>query len=176
MKRHLTLISLKDLVLCFQPINRMILLPHHIFLLFVHPTQLHFMSLHVLSHREMIQPSIILKRTSSNKQLVWNLFNLWRSEQSCPAGGLGKRKSLLSLHATYGAAAESLLTASIAFVGWALGINRPQSSEGLEHAQLNIKPLTKVTLHSCLVNTTAPKPFEFLFLVLRIERVVLEAI
>lgn len=131
--------------------------------------QLHFMPLCVLPHREVIGPSIILKRISSKKPLVWNLLHLWRSEQSCSAGGSGKMKSLFNLNVTYKAAADSLPTASIVPVGWALGINRPQSPAGLEHAQLNVKSLTKVALHSHLANHTAARPFGFLLFVLRIE-------
>lgn len=133
------------------------------------PPQLHFMPLCVLPHREMIGPSIILKRISNKKQLVWNLLHLWTSEQSCSAGGLGKLKSLFSPNATYGAVADSLPTASIISVGWALGINRPQSPVGLEYAQLNVKSLTKVALNSNLVNHTSAKPFGFLLFVPRIE-------
>lgn len=147
----------------------MILFPHNIFLHFVYPPQLHFMPLCVLPHREMIGPSIILKRISNKKQLAWNLLHLWTSEQSCSAGGSGKLKSLFSPNATYGAAADSLPTASIISVVWALGINRPQSPVGLEYAQLNVKSLTKVALNSNLVNHTSAKPFGFLLFVRRIE-------
>ena len=108
----------------------MILFLRNIFLHFVYLPQLHFVPLCVLPHGEMIAPSIILKRISSKKQLVWNLLHLWRSEQSCSTGVLGKMKSLFSLNATYGAAADSLPTASIISVGWALGINRPQFPSG----------------------------------------------
>lgn len=114
-------------------------------------------------------PPLSFKEFQARKRLVWNLLHLWRSEQSCSAGGLGKRKSLFSLNATDGAAADSFPTASIIFVGWALGINRLQSPVGPEHAQLNVKSLTKVAMHSHLVNSTAAKPFGFLFFVLRIE-------
>lgn len=170
MKIPLALISLEGLgPLLWICQSHMILFPHNIFLHFVYSTQLHFMPLRVLPHGETIGPSIILKRISSKKQLVWNLLHLWRSEQSCSAGGSGKMKSLFSLNATYGVAADSLPTASIVSIGWALGINRPQSPVGLEHAQLNVKSLTKVAPQSHLVNHTAAKPFGFLLFVPRIE-------
>lgn len=117
----------------------------------------------------MIRPSIILKRTSSKKQLVWNLLRLWRPEQSCSAGGSGNTKSLFSLNAAYGAVADSLPTALIVSVGWALGINRPQSPVGLERAQLKVKSLRKAALHSHFIKHTAAKPFGFLLFIPRTE-------
>lgn len=107
----------------------MILFPHNIFSPLCQYPQFHFMPLCVLPQGEMIGPSITPKRISS-KKLVWNLLHLWRSEQSCSAGGSGKMKFLFSLNATYGAAADSLPIALIVSVGWALGINRPQVASG----------------------------------------------
>lgn len=170
MKRHLALTSLKDLVLCF--ISHMILPPHHIFLLFVPPPQLHFMSLHVLPHKEMIWPSIFLKRTSSNKQLAWNLFNLWRSEQSFPAGG---EEEILAQPVCNLQSCNRISPHSFNCF-CRLCTRDQQSSVGLERVQLNIKYPTKVTLHSHLVNTTAPKPFWVSFLSSENWGVVLEAI
>lgn len=148
-----------------------ILFPNNTSLHFVSCPQLHFMPLCVLPHGEIIGPSIILKRISSKKRLVWNLLHLWRSEQSYSAGGLGKMKSLFSLNTTYGAAVDSLPPALIVSVGWAPGINRPQSPVCLEHAQLNVKSLTKVALHSHLVNYSVSKSFGFLFFFFCLPRI-----
>lgn len=163
METRLAVTSLEGLVLYFESVCLLWLYYLTIFLstLCIAPS---FISCHyVYYHMEKFGPSIIVKRISSKKRLVWNLLHLWRSEQSCSAGGLGKMKSLFNLSATYGAAADSLPPALIVSVGWAPGINRPQSPVCLEHAQLNVKSLTKAALHSNLVNHhSASKSLGFL--------------